>query len=98
MINWNRSLEQAAIAGTGSARGPAGQRIVWDAKVVRRGTEVRIRLHCDPSAGVAGARLAWLLGAGADRQVRESMCAFKEVMGAGEILTNGGQPGGTCVG
>jgi uncharacterized membrane protein len=61
-----------------------------------RGTEVRVRLEYDPPGGLLGASLAQVLGDGADRQVRESLRNFKQLMEAGEIPTNDRQPMGTC--
>jgi uncharacterized membrane protein len=63
-----------------------------------RGTEVRLRLEYAPTAGVVGATIAQVLGRGADRKVRESLRHVKQLMEAGEIPTNDGQPMGNCVG
>jgi uncharacterized membrane protein len=46
---------------------------------------------------MVGATLAQVLGQGADRQVRESLRNFKQLMEAGEIPTNDHQPMGTCL-
>ena len=61
-----------------------------------RGAEVRVRLEYQAPAGLLGASVAQLLGQGADRQVRESLRNFKQLMEAGEIPTNDHQPMGTC--
>jgi uncharacterized membrane protein len=87
LIRW-RSLPGAQVPNRGEVRfqdAPAG-----------RGTEVRLRFEYDPPAGVVGATLAQALGRGADRQVRESLRNFKQLMEAGEIPTNDGQPMGSC--
>jgi uncharacterized membrane protein len=87
LIRW-RALPGARVPNRGEVRfhpAPAG-----------RGTEVRVRLEYEPPAGGLGATLARLLGEGADRQVRESLRNFKQLMEAGEIPTNDHQPMGTC--
>ena len=88
LIRWE-SLPGARVANRGEVRfqpAPAG-----------RGTEVRVRLEYEPPAGMVGATLAQVLGQGADRQVRESLRNFKQLMEAGEIPTNDHQPMGTCL-
>jgi uncharacterized membrane protein len=89
LIRW-RSLPGAGVSNRGEVRfrpAPAG-----------RGAEVRVELTYEPPAGVLGATLAHLLGRGADRQVRESLRNFKQLMEAGEIPTNDRQPVGDCRG
>ena len=87
LIRW-RSLAGAQVPNRGEVRfqdAPTG-----------RGTEVRLRFEYDPPAGVLGASIAQALGQGADRHVRESLRHFKQLMEAGEIPTNDGQPMGSC--
>jgi uncharacterized membrane protein len=87
LIRWH-SVPGSQVPNRGEVRfqtAPAG-----------RGTEVRLRLEYEPPAGVVGATLAQILGQGADRQVRESLRNFKQLMEAGEIPTNDGQPMGNC--
>jgi uncharacterized membrane protein len=87
LIRW-QTLPGAQVPNQGEVRfrdAPAG-----------RGTEVRVRLEYMAPAGQLGASLAQLLGEGADRQVRESLRNFKQLMEAGEIPTNDHQPMGSC--
>lgn len=59
------------------------------------GTEVHVEMKYNPPAGRVGAAAAWLTGADAERQVRESLRTFKQTMEAGETPTTaGGQPTG----
>ena len=88
LVRW-QALPGAQVPNRGEVRfqpAPAG-----------RGTEVRVRLEYEPPAGSFGATLAQLLGQGADRQVRESLRNFKQLMEAGEIPINEHQPRGTCL-
>ena len=87
LIRWH-SLPGAQVPNRGEVRflsAPAG-----------RGTEVHLRLDYEAPGGQLGASLAQLLGAGADRQVRESLRSLKQLMEAGEIPTNDHQPMGSC--
>jgi uncharacterized membrane protein len=59
-----------------------------------RGTVVKVTLEYDPPAGRLGATIAKLFGEEPEQQVREGMRHFKEIMEAGEIPTNKGQPAG----
>ncbi len=58
------------------------------------GTEVHVEMKYNPPAGRVGAAAAWLTGADAERQVRESLGAFKQMMEARETPTTAGQPTG----
>jgi uncharacterized membrane protein len=57
-----------------------------------RGTEMKVVLEYHPPAGRVGETLAKLLGEEPERQVREDLRRFKQVMEAGEIPTIEGQP------
>ncbi|MBA2565349.1 MAG: DUF2892 domain-containing protein [Gemmatimonadetes bacterium] len=59
-----------------------------------RGSVVRVVLEYRPPAGKAGAVLARLLGEDPEKQVREDLRRFKQVMEAGEVPTTEGQPSG----
>ena len=85
LIGW-RSLEGAEIANAGSVHfrpAPGG-----------RGTEIRVELVYDPPLGPAGAALASLFQEEPSQQVREDLRHFKQMVEAGEIPTNDGQPSG----
>jgi len=85
LIGW-RSLDGAEIANAGSVNfrpAPGG-----------RGTEVRVELVYDPPLGPAGAALASLFQEEPSQQVREDLRHFKQMVEAGEIPTNDGQPSG----
>jgi uncharacterized membrane protein len=63
-----------------------------------RGTEVRVTMDYVPPAGRLGHWVAKLFGEAADRQIREDLRHFKQIMEAGEIPSTRGQPRGTCTG
>jgi uncharacterized membrane protein len=52
-----------------------------------RGTEIKVILTYAPPGGRLGAAAAALIGQGADRQVREALRRFKELLETGEIAT-----------
>lgn len=54
-----------------------------------RGTEIKIQMRYAPPAGRVGAALATVLGQGGDRQVREDLRRFKQVMETGEVANSG---------
>jgi uncharacterized membrane protein len=56
-----------------------------------RGTEVKVILTYSPPGGKLGAAAATLFGRNADRQVREALRRFKQLMEAGEVAV--GTPG-----
>lgn len=83
LIAW-RSLPGSQVDNAGSVHftpAPAG-----------RGTVVRVELKYDPPAGKLGSAVAWLFGQEPNRQVREDLRRFKQLMEAGEIPTTRGQP------
>ena len=59
-----------------------------------RGTEVKVSLDYKPPGGRFAAYLAKLFGEEPDKQVREDLRRFKQLMEAGEIPTTEGQPRG----
>lgn len=84
-IVW-RSAENAEVANAGSVLflpGPA-----------ERGTEVYVVIEYAPPVGVVGATVAKLFGEEPNQQVKEDLLRFKQLMEAGEIATNEGQPHG----
>jgi uncharacterized membrane protein len=85
MIAW-RSLEDSDVDHMGSVRferAPGG-----------RGTLVRVRLQYSPPAGVIGVSIARILGEDPNRQVKDDLRRFKQIIETGEILTTEGQPTG----
>lgn len=60
----------------------------------QRGTEVFVSLTYNPVGGSLGAAVAKLLGEEPGTQVREDLRHFKQILEAGEIPTNDGQPSG----
>ncbi len=62
-----------------------------------RGTEIAVQLRYAPPAGQVGATVATVFGQSADRQVREDLRRFKQMMETGEIadpgllIANGGR-------
>ena len=59
-----------------------------------RGTEVRIEIRYEPPDG---ASIVKLLGGDPDRQIRDDLRRFKQVMETGEVLLSDGAPEGTGV-
>ena len=59
-----------------------------------RGTEVRVTLTYEPP-GVAG--IAKLFGSDPDRQIRDDIRRFKQILETGEVLRSDGSPEGTGV-
>ena len=87
LIAW-QSLENADVRNAGSVRFlpvPGGV-----------GTELRVSLQYMPTAGMAGAALARLFGKSPERQIREDLRRFKQIMECGEIVSTAGQPTGRC--
>jgi len=55
-----------------------------------RGTELRVQLEYEPPAGAFGRGIAWLFGEEPDRQIREDLRRFKQLMETGEIPVSDG--------
>jgi uncharacterized membrane protein len=55
-----------------------------------RGTELRVQLEYEPPAGALGRGIAWLFGEEPDRQIREDLRRFKQLMETGEIPVSHG--------
>jgi uncharacterized membrane protein len=84
LIAWQTT--HADIANAGSVRfrlAPGG-----------RGTEVTVNLEYDPPAGKVGQLVAKVFGEEPEQQVEDDLRHFKQIMEAGEIPTNNGQPTG----
>jgi uncharacterized membrane protein len=85
LISW-RSLPKADVYNAGTVRfAPAPG---------ERGTEVRVKLEYLPPAGVLGAGIAKLFGQEPALQIDGDLRRLKQVLEAGEIATNEGQPSG----
>jgi uncharacterized membrane protein len=85
LIAW-RSLKGADVGNAGSVQfhpAPGG-----------RGTEVKVVLEYRRRGGLLGSALAKLSREDPERQVREDLRRFKQVMEAGEVPTTEGQPSG----
>ncbi len=85
LIAW-RSIEGSDIANRGSVRfrpAPEG-----------RGTEVEVRMQYAPTGGKLANTVAKLFGKDPEREIREGLRRFKQLMEAGEIATTDGQPTG----
>ena len=59
-----------------------------------RGTVVEVVLRYEPLSGKLSAALATLFGGGAQREIKEDLRRFKQLMETGEIPTTDGQPSG----
>lgn len=86
VISW-RSLPGSQIDSAGSVRFSTLQN--------GRGTTVHVELKYQPPGGRLVAGIAWLLGAGFEKQLNDDLKRFKSVMEAGEAPTHAGQPQGT---
>ncbi|HLJ96849.1 MAG TPA: SRPBCC family protein [Gemmataceae bacterium] len=78
MIAW-RSLPGATVDSAGSVH--------FTPAAGNRGTDVRVVLKYNPPAGRLGIRLAGLLGQDPERQIREDLQRFKQLMETGEAAT-----------
>ena len=79
IIAW-KSVGEAAVPNAGSVNfsdAPAG-----------RGTVVRVMLDYEPPAGRVGAILSHFFSEEPDRQIREDLRKFKQLMETGEITTS----------
>lgn len=85
LISWH-TVPESDVVSAGSVR--------FKPSAGRRGTEVRVRLQYDPPAGKVGATVAWLLGHDPAASIREDLRRFKQLIEAGEVATNEGQPRG----
>ena len=89
LIAW-RSLGNADVDNAGSVRflpAPGD-----------RGTQVKVVIDYIPPAGSVGAAIAKLFGKDPKTQVREDLRRFRQIVELGEVVTNEGQPRGTCMG
>lgn len=59
-----------------------------------RGTEVKVVMEYNPPGGALTAALARLFGEEPEQQIGDDLSRFKQLMEAGEIATNEGQPRG----
>ncbi len=85
LIAW-RSLGNANVDNAGSVRfvpGPEG-----------RGTEVKVVIDYIPPAGRFGAAVAKLFGRDPEREIREDLRRFKQVMETGDVARVEGQTSG----
>jgi uncharacterized membrane protein len=82
-IAW-RSLANAEVDNAGSVR--------FVPAPGDRGTEVRVVIDYIPPAGRVGATIAKLFGADPEREIREDLRRFKQVMETGEVPTTEAQP------
>jgi uncharacterized membrane protein len=85
LLAW-RSLEGADVDHAGSVRferAPGG-----------RGTVVRVKMQYRPPGGIAGAKVAKLLGQSPEKQVAIDLLRFKQIIETGEIARTEGQPAG----
>jgi uncharacterized membrane protein len=85
LIAW-KSVHDATVPNAGSVHfrpAPGG-----------RGTELKVVLEYQPPAGKLGSMVAKLFGEEPDKQVREDLRRFKQMVEAGEVPSTQGQPSG----
>ena len=80
VISW-RSLPGADVDTAGSVH--------FEEQPYGRGTDVRVELKYDPPAGKVGAAIAALFGKSPEKQIREDLRRFKQILETGEIPTAG---------
>lgn len=85
LIAW-RSVGDADVESAGSVR--------FETAPGNRGTEVRVKIEYMPPAGVAGAMVARLFQEEPSQQVGDDLRRLKQILEAGEVATNDGQPRG----
>ena len=61
-----------------------------------RGTNVTVSMKYDPPGGKTGATIASLLGDSLEDKLSEDLRNLKRYMETGEVITNEGQPRGSC--
>lgn len=83
LIAW-ASAEDADIENSGFVR----------FKPTDRGTEVKVVLEYNPPGGAIASAVAKLFGEEPEQQIGDDLRRFKQLMEAGEIATNEGQPSG----
>jgi uncharacterized membrane protein len=81
LLSW-RSLASSDIRNSGSVR--------FSSAPGDRGTEVRVELRYDPPAGTPGATMAKLFGEEPERQLRDDLRRFKQVLETGEVVRSDG--------
>lgn len=79
LIAW-KTVGDPDVANAGSVRFMEG--------APGRGTIVKVELDYEPPGGSAGAGVAALFGENPDRQVREDLRKFKQLMETGAVTTN----------
>jgi uncharacterized membrane protein len=80
-IAW-RSIEESDIQHSGSVR--------FEHAPGARGTEVHVQLRYDPHGGTVAHAIARLFGEDPERQIREDLRRFKQLLEAGEIPVSDG--------
>ncbi len=86
VISW-RSLPGADVDTAGSVH--------FEEQPNGRGTDVRVELKYDPPAGKVGSAIAALFGKSPQKQIREDLRRFKQILEAGEIPTAGSRVSGS---
>jgi uncharacterized membrane protein len=84
-IGW-RSVEGSEVDNAGA--------VVFKDAPTGRGTEVSVHLLYNPPAGLVGAAWAKLAGADPEKEIKEDMIRFKELMETGRVITVEGQTSG----
>jgi len=82
LIAW-RSLPGSQVDTAGSVH--------FDDRSDGRGTELKVSLKYNPPGGQLGARLAWLMGSGAEQEIEEDLRRFKQMVETGEVASTPGQ-------
>jgi uncharacterized membrane protein len=88
LLSW-RSLPGADLDNAGTVR--------FQELPNGRGTEVRLQINYSPPGGIAGAALARLFKTPSERQLKEDLRRFKQIIEAGEMSSVADQPSGRSV-
>ena len=83
LIGW-RSIEGSDVVSAGSVNFEGSS----------RGTRLRVRMQYSPPGGKVGAAVARLMGSDAATEIRDDLRRLKQMLEAGELSTNEGQPHG----
>lgn len=83
-----------AWASTGDATVDNSGFVRFQPAPANRGTEVKVVLEYNLPGGVISAAIAKLFGEEPEQQIGDDLHRFKQMMEAGEIATNEGQPSG----
>ena len=93
-VEWDAELvndipdELIAWKSVGDTKAPNAGSVTFADAPTGRGTIVKVTMEYEPPAGAIGAFIAALFGENPDRQVREDLRRFKQLMETGDVTTS----------